>query len=321
MDLLLRFTLDENNFSDEDRALAQIWLSKIEGKRSRSAKTDFSTTSGEENTVYRGDHDANIYGDLEDDSENSSEATDDDDNSDLDRKGRHKKKRKVQGPGSRGGVGGYGKREYDDNGKIVRKRRGSAPEFDEDGNPIVRRRGPKPKKPKKMIVFDDDGVKIETYVDPILEELDEDGNPIPRKRQRAKPQYDENGVLIKRPRAPRKPKLDEDGNVIPPKPRAPPKRDADGNIIPPKPRSTRKKNTSDGDEPSAKRTKVQDDYALDSDEDEELKAAMKASLHSNRALQAKAQAQASDEVAKLGDIEDDDDPYSIEAEDEGVVNL
>ncbi|MBT4791295.1 MAG: hypothetical protein HON90_06975 [Halobacteriovoraceae bacterium] len=60
---------------------------------------------------------------------------------------------------------------------------------------------------------------------------------------------------------------------------------------------------------------------LDSDEDEELKAAMKASLHSNRALQAKAQAQASDEVAKLGDIEDDADPYSIEAEDEGVVNL
>jgi len=131
-DLLLRFTLNEEAFTERDREQAQDWLTLIEGTRQRKARVDLSS-SGRNGSSQVLESEENIYGDLGDSgSDHSSDVDVEDDDSDGRKKnnrkgrGRDKKERKTQGPGSRGGKGGYGPRKkmqkqtsFDENGSMI----------------------------------------------------------------------------------------------------------------------------------------------------------------------------------------------------------
>ena len=161
-DLLLRFTLNED-FSERDREKAQDWLTLIEGTRQRKARSDLTSTGGRIGGESL-DTEDNIYGDLGDSgSDHSSDAEIEDDDSDGRKKknkrgrGPGKKERKVQGPGSRGGKGGYGPRKkmirttaFDDEGNMIevmvevpRNKPGRKPRDPNDPN------APKPKKKER----------------------------------------------------------------------------------------------------------------------------------------------------------------------------
>jgi SNF2 family DNA or RNA helicase len=145
MDLLLRFSLNEQIFTEKERVKANEWLGIIEGTRNRRNRVDLNGKGGGTSSAgrghdthsgfrtYDGDHDADIYGDLEsgsDDSEGSLRG-ESDDSTKKGKRGRKKggrgpdrKPRRGGGAGSRGGKGSYGKRpppepRYDNEGNLI----------------------------------------------------------------------------------------------------------------------------------------------------------------------------------------------------------
>ena len=123
-DLLFRFTLNES-FSERDRGQAQAWLALIEGTRQRKARVDLNKPDrGSTRLRQSGGADSDLEGNSGSDDDSAVEEVEEYDSDGRKTRKKSGKPRKYQGPGSRGGKGGYGPRK-----KLIKQMT-----VDEDGN-------------------------------------------------------------------------------------------------------------------------------------------------------------------------------------------